>query len=423
MLRGLRVLDFSRVLAAPSATCYLADLGATVWKVEHPRGGDETREWGPPFLEGKHGAHTRQTTYFLSINRGKQSVALDLKAAEGREAAVRLAVKADVVVENLLPGTMERLGLDYATLSSLNPHLVYCSLTGYGHTGPDRTRPGYDVAIAASTGLMDCTGFPSSPVGVKPGVAVTDLMTGAQAQSAILAALWARERDPERRGRFIDISLFDTGLAMMANVASAALHTDATPKRQGNAHASIAPYNVFTGVDGRGVVIAAMNDAQFARLCHALGPPVLSYPSDPRFATNPARVAHREALETGIHAAIHARSWTAADVELHCREAQVTAALVRTVNEALHCAQSVARHNVHSLPHPAAGTTQLAVAPPPRFSLPASPHPDPDAAAPRGPAPLLGEHTRQVLRDHLALTDAQIDAAHAAGWLFCAPPP
>ena len=283
-LAGVRVLDLSRVLAGPWCTQVLADLGAEVLKIEQPGEGDETRSWGPPKMGDV-------AAYFACANRAKHSLIVDLKTKDGQETIRRLAEKADVFVENFKLGTMERMGLSYRELSKVNPRLVYCSISGYGRTGPNAERAGYDFVIQAETGLMSVTGFPDgSPT--KVGVAVSDLFAGMYASQAILAALLGRQRTG--RGTFLDVALFDCQLAALANVASNVLATGVRPKRYGNAHPNVVPYELFEANDGP-MVFAIGNDRQFRTFCNA----VLSAPeiaNDPDFTTNVLRVANRTRL-------------------------------------------------------------------------------------------------------------------------------
>ena len=286
-LAGVRVLDLSRVLAGPWAGQLLADYGADVLKVERPGAGDDTRTWGPPWWgEGAD----RVAAYFLCANRGKRSVAIDLASVEGAALVRELAQDADVVLENYKVGQLAKYGLDAASLQALNPRLIYCSITGYGQTGPLAQKAGYDFAIQAEGGLMSVTG----EAGAEPqkvGVAVTDLMTGVYATTAILAAL--HERAHTGRGRVIDAALFDVQVAMLANQASNQLVGQTRPTRMGNAHPNIVPYQVFASADGH-LVLAVGNDGQFARFCDVAGHPEVA--RDERFATNPMRVQHRTVL-------------------------------------------------------------------------------------------------------------------------------
>ncbi|TSE19912.1 Acetyl-CoA:oxalate CoA-transferase [Tepidimonas alkaliphilus] len=286
-LEGVRVLDLSRVLAGPWASQILADYGADVLKVERPGSGDDTRAWGPPWW-GEGAA--RQSAYFICANRGKRSVALDLTHPDGIAQVRRLAAEADVLLENYKVGQLAKFGLDAASLTRLNPRLIYCSITGYGQSGPLASKPGYDFAIQAEAGLMSITGEPDGEP-LKVGVAVVDLMTGLYAATAILAALHERARTG--RGRVLDVALFDVAVAMLANQAANQLIGGATPRRLGNAHPNIVPYQAFATADGH-LVLAVGNDAQFARFCEAAGHPEVA--RDPRYATNPARVQHRGEL-------------------------------------------------------------------------------------------------------------------------------
>jgi len=281
-LNGIRVLDLSRVLAGPYCTMVLGDLGADVIKVESPQG-DETRGWGPPFAEG-------ESAYYLCVNRNKRSIVVDFNTAEGRSILSRLIQQSDVLVENFRPGSLARFSLDFESASALNPNLIYCSITGFGQTGPLRDKPGYDFMIQAIGGLMSFTGEPDGEP-MKVGVAVADLFAGQNAVIAILAALQARTQTG--RGQHLDISLFDSQLGMLANVASNYLVSGNLPRRYGNAHANIVPYQSFQTSDGW-LVIAVGNDNQFASLCNFIGKPEWS--SDPRFSTNSARVQNRDEL-------------------------------------------------------------------------------------------------------------------------------
>ncbi len=281
-LHGIRVLDLSRVLAGPYCTMVLGDLGADVIKVESPEG-DETRAWGPPFAEG-------ESAYYLCVNRNKRGIVVDFKTAEGRDILSRLIKQSDVLVENFRPGSLARFSLDFESASALNPNLIYCSITGFGQTGPSRDKPGYDFMIQATGGLMSITGEPDGEP-MKVGVAVADLFAGQNAVIAILAALQARAQTG--KGQHLDISLFDSQLSMLANVASNYLVSGNLPKRYGNAHANIVPYQSFQASDGW-FVIAVGNDGQFAKMCEVIGKQELV--NDARFETNSARVQNRDEL-------------------------------------------------------------------------------------------------------------------------------
>lgn len=298
-LSGVRVLDLSRVLAGPWATQTLADLGAEVIKIERPGAGDDTRHWGPPFTATTDGSKG-DAAYFMCANRGKKSVALDIATPDGAEAVRRLAATCDVVVENFKTGGLAKYGLDYASLSALNPRLVYCSITGFGQDGPDAHRAGYDYMIQAMGGLMSITGQPDGAPGAEPmkvGVAVVDLFTGLYASNAILAALMHARATGE--GQSIDIALFDVQAAMLANQATNYFVSGTAPTRMGNAHPNLAPYQPFPCSDGM-VVIAVGNDGQFRALAKALG--VAPMGADPRFATNALRVQHRAELSPTLSA-------------------------------------------------------------------------------------------------------------------------
>jgi len=309
-LAGIRVLDLSRILAGPWCTQNLADLGADVLKIEHPARGDDTRQWGPPYLGSEEEG---LSAYFICCNRGKRSMAIDFSQPEGAAAIRALAREADVLVENYKTGALARHGLDYETLRAVNPRLVYLSITGFGQTGPMADRPGYDYVFQGMGGLMSYTGHPDGEPGAGPlrtGVAVVDLSTGMYATSAVLAALF--QRQSTGRGQHLDIALLDVAVALNANQAANYLVSGANPRRSGNAHPNCAPYEVFRCADGH-LILAIGNDAQFQRFCDVAGRPDLV--GDDRFATNAARIAHLPALRA-ILAELLARrphgEWTAA---------------------------------------------------------------------------------------------------------------
>ena len=290
-LKGIRVLDLSRVLAGPWATQCLADLGADVIKVERPKYGDDTRAWGPPFFGPPE---DRQSAYYMGTNRGKRSLALDITSTEGQDIIRKLVIESDIFVENFKVGGLAKYGLDYASLKAINPGLIYCSITGFGQTGPYKNRPGYDLMIQGLGGLMSVTGNPDSTPGGGPlraGVAVTDLFTGMYGTVGILAALYHRERTG--KGQHIDMSLLDTQVATLANQSMSYLVSGKSPERQGNSHPSIVPYQSFATKDGH-MILAVGNDSQFAGLCGVAG--LTGLVEDTRFATNQARVENREAL-------------------------------------------------------------------------------------------------------------------------------
>ena len=293
-LKHVKVLDLSRVLAGPWAAQTLGDLGAEIIKIERPEIGDDTRAWGPPFVQDKDGRRTRESAYYMCANRNKQSVAVDITQPEGQQIVRDLAAQCDVLVENFKTGGLAQYGLDYETLSALNPRLVYCSITGFGHSGPYAHRAGYDFLIQGMGGLMSITGKPDGEPGggpVKVGVALTDILTGLYASTAILAALQAREHTG--RGQHIDLALLDVQVACLANQGMNYLYSGNLPQRMGNAHPNTVPYQDFPTADGH-MILAIGNDGQFARFCNAAG--VAEWAQDARFQTNTARLANRVEL-------------------------------------------------------------------------------------------------------------------------------
>jgi formyl-CoA transferase len=373
LLQGIRILDLSRVLAGPYCTMLLGDYGADVIKVEIPGRGDDTRQWGPPFAGG-------ESAYYLSVNRNKRSITVNLKQADGLDIIRRLAANSDVLVENFEAGTLSRFGLDFERLQAINRGLILCSITGYGQDGPYRDRPGYDFIVQAEGGLMSITGEPDGQP-VKVGVAIADIMAGMYACNAILAALHHRAQTGQ--GQHIDISLFDSQLAWLANVGQNYLVSGNEPKRYGNAHANIVPYQTFAASDGW-VALAVGNDSQFKNFCEAAGCAALS--SDPRFATNPARVENRVELTETLAAVFGRRS--RAEWLVLLEQAKVPHGAINSVPQALSHPQAVARGMVQSISHPTAGEIKL-VAPAAKFS-------STPARIERHP-PLLGEHTDEVL--------------------------
>ena len=371
ILDGIVVADFSRVLAGPLATAALGDLGATVIKVESPQG-DDTRAWGPPFVDG-------ESSYFMSVNRNKRSIALNLKDPADRALARKLAVKADVLVENFRSGVAERLGLGYDELSALNPRLVYASVTGFGANGPGRDKPGYDFMVQALSGLMSITGEPQGQP-MKVGVAIVDVLTGLNLQSAVLAALYDREHSGQ--GQRVDVTLLGSALAGLVNQASSWLTAGVEPRRDANVHPSIAPYETLQAADGM-IVLAVGNDAQFARCAAALGRPELG--DDPRFASNSQRVAHRGALRAALEAALMTRpvtDWVAA-----LTAAGVACARVNTISEAFEFADQVGMPATIGITRPD-GTTLAQVASPVSYSS--------TPVCYRFPPPRLAEHDREI---------------------------
>jgi formyl-CoA transferase len=385
-LSGVRVLDLSRVLAGPFCTMLLGDLGAEVIKVERPGGGDDTREWGPPFAAG-------ESAYYLCVNRNKKSVALDLKSPKGIAAVRALSARSDVVLENFRVGVADKLGLGYEALAQGNPGLVYCSITGYGQTGPYRDLPGYDFILQAMSGLMSVTGEPAGEP-MKLGVATVDLTAGMYAAVAILAAL--RSRDATGRGQRIDLALMDSALSWLANVGGNYLVSGDVPGRFGNAHATIVPYQVFRSKDGY-LAVGIGNDRQYRTFCEIAGAPELS--SDERFSTNPARVRNREALVPLLER-VFAKRPTAEWIE-DLWSGGIPAGPINTVDRALEDPNTAARGMVVGMPHPTAGSVRL-VGSPMKFSATPVEY--------RQAPPLLGEHTEEVLRDVLGMPPGEIRA-------------
>ncbi len=388
-LAGIKVLDLSRVLAGPWCTQMLADLGADVVKVERPAAGDDTRHWGPPFLQDGAGRDTREASYFTACNRNKRSITVDMAHPEGQALLRRMAQQADVVVENFKVGGLAQYGLDYGSLKALNPRLVYCSITGFGQTGPYAGRAGYDLMVQAACGLMSITGHADGEPGggpLKVGVAVIDVFTGLYASNAILAALNARNASGE--GQHIDMALLDVGMAVLANQAAGFLATGQAPGRAGNIHPSLAPYQDFQTRDGN-VLLAIGNDGQFARFCAAVGHG--AWAQDERFATNTARVRHRAALLERLAPLMRQRS-TAEWIAL-LEDKAVPCGPINTIAQAFDDPQVRARGTRVDLPRDAGDgiATVATVASPMRLS--ATP------VAYRSAPPALGQHTDEVLRE------------------------
>ena len=390
-LDGIKVLDLSRVLAGPFSTMLLADLGAEVIKVENPDGGDLTRHWGTALPGGER-------TYYLSANRTKRSIAVDFTKPEGAALLRGFARRSDIVVENYMLGTLERYGLGYEQLAAENPRLIYCSISGYGRTGPWAHRPGFDAVIQAESGLVSVTGQPDRAV--KIGVSVSDITAAMYAVQAILAALYARERTGE--GDQIDISLLDCSMANLSSVGANALLLGIVPQRYGSSHADILPQGLYPSHDGD-IMIQGGTNRQFAGLCeHVLERPELA--QDPRFATNAARVANRAALDTLISERLATRD---RDEWLPLFEkAGVPAGTVRNVLEALSAAETLARDMIQTVDHPTAGAIKL-VANPIKFG-------NAVMSAPR-PPPILAEHTDEILREELGCSPAEIERLKRAG--------
>ena len=410
-LAGIRVLDLSRVLAGPWCTQTLADLGADVIKIERPPGpdhpgGDDTRTWGPPFLKDRSGADTSDAAYYLGTNRNKRSVTVDLASSAGQALIRRMAERCDVFVENYKVGDMARYGLDAASLLALNPRLVYCSVTGFGQTGPYRERAGYDYAIQGMGGLMSVTGpgrheiADDAPGGgpQKVGVAVADLFTGLYATAAILAAL--RHRDRTGQGQAIDMALLDSQVAMLANLGAGYLTTGIAPQRAGNAHQNIVPYQVFEVSDGH-VILAVGNDGQYARFCRVAGRPDLA--TDPRFVRNADRVRNRSILVPLLAAEMKRRprqDWLSA-----LEQAKVPCGPINDLSEVFADPHVQARQLTVEMSHPLAGPVRLVASP---MKLSATP------VQYRLAPPLLGADTEVVLAE-FGLAPDEIAALRASG--------
>lgn len=395
-LSYVRVLDLTRILAGPWCTQTLADLGADVIKIERPGQGDDTRQWGPPFARDANGQETTEAAYYLAVNRNKRSVTLDISTVEGQSLIRRLVSECDVLVENFKVGDMQRYGLDYESLRREHPGLIYCSITGFGQTGPYASRAGYDFIVQGMGGFMSVTGERDGLPGASPqkaGVAIADLFTGAQATIAILAALNHKERTGE--GQYLDICLLDTQVAMMANMATNYLATGKAPVRWGNAHPNIVPYQVFKVADGW-VIVACGNDAQFRKLTQVAGQPDLA--EDPRFATNPARVRHRDQLVPLLEGLMlqHER-----DEWIRLLESVgVPCGPINDLDDVFRDPQVLARGMRQEMLHPTADKVSV-----PGSALKLSETPVSYRRAP----PLLGEHTHEVLQSLVALSDDELN--------------
>ena len=401
-LSHIRVLDLSRVLAGPWCSQHLADLGAEVIKIERPGTGDETRAWGPPYLKDADGNDTTEAGYYLSCNRGKKSLTLDIATKEGQDIVRKLAAKSDVVLENYKVGQLKKYGLGYDDLSAINPKIVYCSITGFGQTGPWSHRPGYDFIIQGLGGLMSITGERDDLPGGGPqkvGVAVTDLMTGMYSTIAILAALIHRDRSGT--GQYIDMALLDVSVAMLANMNMNYLTSGQVPKRWGNAHPNVIPYQVFACSDGH-IIVAVGNDNQFRKFCEALG--VSELGSDERFATNSNRIRHRTALIPLLEPLVKLRT---RDEWVNALEAVgVPCGPINNIDQVFENPQVKARGIQVSIPHPLAGSVPQ-VASPMRFSeTPIEYHDAP---------PTLGQHNEYVLREVLGMGTDEFDRLRQVG--------
>jgi crotonobetainyl-CoA:carnitine CoA-transferase CaiB-like acyl-CoA transferase len=403
-LSHLRVLDLSRVLAGPWAGQILADLGAEVIKIERPGNGDDTRAWGPPFLRDARGEDTSEAAYYLSANRNKQSVTIDFTQPEGQRLVRELAARSDIVIENFKVGGLKAYGLDYESLRVENPRLIYCSITGFGQTGPYAKRAGYDFMIQGLGGLMSLTGRAEDEDGagpVKAGVALTDILTGLYSTCAILAAL--AHRDQGGPGQHIDMALLDVQVACLANQAMNYLTTGVSPRRLGNAHPNIVPYQDFPTADGD-FILTVGNDSQFRKFAEVAGHPF--WAEDPRFASNKARVAHRAELIPLIRQATVFK--TTAEWVTALEQAGVPCGPINDIAQVFADPQVQSRGLKVELPHSLGGTVPQVASP---IRLSATP------VEYRSAPPLLGEHTLEVLTKVLGLSNAEVKALREAGVL------
>jgi crotonobetainyl-CoA:carnitine CoA-transferase CaiB-like acyl-CoA transferase len=389
-LAGVRVLDLTRVLAGPFCAMMLGDMGAEVIKVEEPGKGDDTRSW-PPFVEG-------EATYFMSVNRNKRSITLNLKAPEGQEILRKLARKSDVLVENFRPGTMEKLGFGYRALARLNPRLVYCSVSGFGESGPEAHRAGYDLIVQAESGVMDLTGFSDGPP-VKVGNSIGDLVAGMSAAHGIVLALLARART--RRGQKVEISMLDVMASLLTYQAGIYFNTGQRPTRRGNAHPSIVPYEVFRGADAF-IVLGVANNSLWSRCCAALGRPELTH--DLRFDSEAKRVQNRETLVPLLNDILSTRG--AAEWVKQFEAAGIPAGLIKSVAEVCESEHLKARGMIVTLPHPKARRVTV-------MGVPVRLHATPGSAATA--PPVLGQHTDAVLTRLVGLKKPAIARLRAAG--------
>ena len=385
-LAGIRVLDLSRILAGPFCTQILGDLGADIVKVEQPGLGDGSRAWGPPWAGG-------EAAYYLSVNRNKRSMTLNLKTEAGQKIARRLAAKSDILIENYKFGELKRLGLDYETLSKENPGLIYCTISSYGPTGPYKERPGFDLMIQAQSGIMSITGSPENGP-TRVGVAVVDVTTGLYAANVIQAALFARERAPQKRGQKLEVSLYECALAWLANLAGNYLTSGKTPGLMGNAHPNLAPYQPFETADIP-LVLAIGTDAQFRKFCQLAGRPDLA--ADPRFAANSGRVVNRAILIPILQEIMLERP--AAEWEEGLAKLDIPAGTIKTLDKVFDDRQTKALEIVQEIQHPTAGSIKTV-----RSPMHLSETPTRIRYAP----PLLGQHTEELLQELLGLSGEDI---------------
>ncbi len=389
-LAGIRVLDLTRVLAGPFCSMLLGDMGAEIIKLEEPGKGDDTRTW-PPFLGG-------EATYFLSVNRNKKSLTLNLKTSEGQQILRKLIRRSDVLVENFRPGTMERLGFGYEALRRTHPGLIYCSISGFGESGPEASRPGYDLIVQGESGLMDLTGFADGPP-VKVGTSIADLVAGMAAAHGIVLALYARQKTG--KGQKVEVAMLDVMASLLTYQAGIYFGTGQRPTRRGNQHPSIVPYEVFKAADAY-ITVGVANNSLWERFCQALGRPELA--RDPRFETEAQRVANREALIPFLNGLLEERP--AAEWLERLDKAGVSAGRIKPVAEVCESAHLKARGMIVALPHPKAGTVTV-------FGVPIRLWTTPGAVV--APPPLLGQHTEEILTRLLKMSRAKIARLRAAG--------
>ena len=397
-LDGLRVLDISRALAGPFCTMMLGDLGADVIKVERPGRGDESRSWGPPFVGEPSESYPGESTYYLAANRSKRSLTVNLKDPKGQEIIKRLAALSDVLVENYLTGSLDRMGLGYEQLHTLNPQLVYCSISGYGRTGPYAEKGGYDFILQAEGGIMGITGPVEGPP-FRVGVSIIDLTTGMFASTAILAAL--RARDVTGEGQLLDLSLLDSSAAILANVASNYLIGGVEPRRMGNAHFNIAPYEVFRARD-RWLTLGALNQRQWENLCTVVDRQEII--TDPLFASNQDRVENRESLAEVLNEAFSSRDAKKWIEELH--KVGIPSGVINSIEDVFNHPQAKERGLKIEIEHPTAGVLSFPGYPYKFSETPASAH---------RPPPLLGEHTDEVLVELLEYSAEEVQELHEQG--------
>jgi formyl-CoA transferase len=391
-LAGIRVVDLTRVMTGPYGTMMLADMGADVVKIERPGAGDDTRHWGPPFVEG-------EASYFMSVNRNKRSIALDLKSEAGREALWKMIEGADVFIENFSPGTIDRLGFGYEAVSERNPAIIYASISGFGQTGPSRNRTAYDLIVNGMSGMASVTGYPDGPP-TKVGVPMADIAAGMFTASAVCAALFARERDPFNRGQYVDTSMLGGQVAMLTYQAGVWLTAGQRPMRSGNRHSIITPYDTFRSADGY-VNIAVGNDAIWQRFCGAMG--LVEERDDPRFRTNADRLAHIEPLYQILERVL--TTMTTQEIVDRLDSAAVPCGPIYHVDEILNDPQVENQQLVRKVPHAKLGEVSVA-------GFPYNFHGTPLDMR-YGP-PVLGEHSREVLRE-LGYDDEAIDSMVASG--------